>query len=215
MRGPREKEVWEVLGSVRDPELDEPITELNFVTSVDIAGSSVHVRLRLPTYFCAPNFAYLMVADAHDVVSSLAWAGEVTVRLDDHFASEEINGGVAEDAGFSGSFPGQADGDLEELRMTFRRKAHTACLERSCRTLIDSGWEVEGLASARIADLPPGASTEALLRRRSEIGLGLEPSAPLLVDSSGEPVADVPKHLRFAKRPGSASRATAFSAGAC
>ncbi|GAB3240120.1 hypothetical protein [Kineosporia babensis] len=243
---PREQEVWIALGLVRDPELDEPITELNFVTEVrvdeaggvradraagssvsgsgealaggrvrpDVAGGAasavdgadsvadgahVYVRLRLPTYFCAPNFAYLMVADAHDVVTKLAWVDTVTVRLEDHFASEEINGGVADDAGFSGSFPGQAEGELDELRATFQRKAHTACLERSCRSLIEAGWEVEGLASARLSDLPPGTATEALLRRRAEIGLSHQPGDPLMVDSSGAPVADVPKHLRFAK----------------
>lgn len=133
----REREVWTALGSVRDPELDEPITELKFVTEVRVAGGAVHVRLRLPTYFCAPNFAYLMVADAYDAVSALDWTEDVTVRLEDHFASEEINGGVAGDAGFRGSFPGEADAELDELRATFQRKAHAACLERSCRTLLD------------------------------------------------------------------------------
>ncbi len=29
------------------------------------------MRLRLPTYFCAPNFAFLMVADAYDAVSAV------------------------------------------------------------------------------------------------------------------------------------------------
>ncbi len=195
----REREVWTALGSVRDPELDEPITELKFVTEVRVAGGAVHVRLRLPTYFCAPNFAYLMVADAYDAVSALDWTEDVTVRLEDHFASEEINGGVAGDAGFRGSFPGEADAELDELRATFQRKAHAACLERSCRTLLDQGWQIEGLSSARLSDLPQSPTTEALLRRRSEIGLGTQPSDPLVVDASGEPVADVPHHLRYAK----------------
>lgn len=206
LRGPREQEVWTALGLVRDPELDEPITELNFVTEVRVeapavpgGGAQVHVRLRLPTYFCAPNFAYLMVADAHDVLSRLSWTRSVTVRLEDHFAAEEINGGVAEDAGFSGSFPGQSEGELDDLRKTFQRKAHTACLERSCRSLLAAGWEVEGLSEARLSDLPPGTETEALLRRRAEVGLGLEPGDPLVVNPAGEPVTDVQKHLRFAK----------------
>ncbi|MCE0535710.1 iron-sulfur cluster assembly protein [Kineosporia rhizophila] len=199
MRAPREQEVWIVLGLVRDPELDEPITDLNFVTEVQVSEHHVLVRLRLPTYFCAPNFAYLMVADAHDVVSRLSWATDVTVRLEDHFASDEINGGVADDAGFSGSFPGQSEGELDELRATFQRKAHTACLERSCRSLLDAGWEVEGLSRARLSDLPAGAAKDALLRRRSEIGLDSEPGDPLVVDATGRPVTDVHKHLRFAK----------------
>lgn len=199
MSGALEQEVWTALGSVRDPELDEPITELKFVTEVRVEGGEVRVRLRLPTYFCAPNFAYLMVADAHDVVSRLDWTRAVTVRLEDHFASEEINGGVADDAGFSGSFPGEAGGELDELRLTFQRKAHTACLERACRTLLEEGWEVEGLASARLADLPPGAATDALLRRRSELGLSSGPQDAVVVGPDGGPVDDVTRYLRFAK----------------
>ena len=57
---------------MRDPELDEPITSLGFVASCAVsAAGDAQVRLRLPTYFCAPNFAYLMVADAYDAVAAL------------------------------------------------------------------------------------------------------------------------------------------------
>ena len=59
--------VLAALETVRDPELDEPITSLGFVTSCTVsADGDAQVRLRLPTYFCAPNFAFLMVADAYD-----------------------------------------------------------------------------------------------------------------------------------------------------
>ena len=58
------------LDTVRDPELDTSIVELGFVSacSVDDDGTA-RVRLRLPTFFCAPNFAFLMVADAYDAVA--------------------------------------------------------------------------------------------------------------------------------------------------
>ena len=59
------------LSGVRDPELDEPITELGFVSDLEIEGEAVYIRLRLPTYFCAPNFAYLMVADAREAILSV------------------------------------------------------------------------------------------------------------------------------------------------
>ena len=55
---------------MRDPELDEPITTLGFVASCVVSQDGrAAVRLRLPTYFCAPNFAFLMVADAYDAVT--------------------------------------------------------------------------------------------------------------------------------------------------
>jgi len=72
------------LETVRDPELDEPIT-----------------------YFCAPNFAYLMVADAYDAVSALTGVHSARIVLDDHFASDAINEGVAARAGFVRSFEGE------------------------------------------------------------------------------------------------------------
>ena len=41
------------------------------------------------------------------------------VLLDDHFASAEINGGVAARAGFASSFAGLAEGELDQLRTDF------------------------------------------------------------------------------------------------
>ena len=75
------------LSGVRDPELDEPITALEFVSALEIEDESVRVRLRLPTYFCAPNFAYLMVADAQAAALSVPVVERATIFLDDHYAS--------------------------------------------------------------------------------------------------------------------------------
>lgn len=191
--------VWSALATVRDPELDEPITDLGFVREVVLDGSEVRVRLRLPTYFCAPNFAYLMVADAADALRAVAGLARVDVRLEDHFAAEEINAGVAADAGFSGSFPGEAVRELDELRRTFRRKAHTAALERVCRRLVSKG--TQALAGMRLADLPTSPERESLLRRRSELGLPVTADSPLVVDDDGAPVPaeEVAQRLRFAR----------------
>ncbi len=96
------------LETVRDPELDEPITSLGFVASCTVsADGDAEVRLRLPTYFCAPNFAYLMVADAYDAVSVLPGVRRTLVVLEDHFASDAINDDVAAQAGFVQSFDGE------------------------------------------------------------------------------------------------------------
>ncbi|WP_046469630.1 iron-sulfur cluster assembly protein [Allosalinactinospora lopnorensis] len=198
--------VWEALDTVVDPELDQPITELGFVEGLDVTADSaggrrVRLRLRLPTYFCAPNFAYLMVADAHDAASAVRGVSSVRVELEDHFAADEINAGVAAEAGFGGSFPEQATGELSDLRAAFRRKAHLACLERACRRLIDDGWEIDALADGRIGDLPASQERDSLLRRRSELGLRTELDAPLFVEDSGDrvPSDQVAKRLRFAK----------------
>jgi metal-sulfur cluster biosynthetic enzyme len=193
--------VWAALGTVTDPELGEAITELGFVHKLDVDDGKVIARLRLPTYFCAPNFAYLMVADAADAIASVAGVTGVDVQLEDHFASEEINAGVAASTGFSGSFPRQADGELAELRLTFQRKAHLACLERACRKLIADGWQVDGLAGTSLGDLPESTERDSLLRRRADLGFSTDANAALFVDNNGEPVPadELPQRLRFAK----------------
>ncbi|UYM06410.1 metal-sulfur cluster assembly factor [Solicola gregarius] len=193
--------VHAALCSVRDPELDEAITELGFVRSIDVDGTSVAIELRLPTYFCAPNFAYLMVADAHDAASTVPGVASVRVTLVDHFASDEINQGVAASKGFAGSFPGQAVDELSKLRLTFLRKAHSACQERVAAALIRAGRVPEDLATVTLADAEPGSDAERLVRRRAELGLPSGPDAPLLVHDDGEPIEDedIPGRLQFAR----------------
>ncbi|HYJ68371.1 MAG TPA: iron-sulfur cluster assembly protein [Nocardioidaceae bacterium] len=189
------------LGTVRDPELDESITSLDFVGSVAVDGGIVTVELRLPTYFCAPNFAYLMVADAYDAVVQVPGVESVIVRLLDHFASDEINAGVAARRGFAGSFPGLADDELAELRLTFRRKAHRAGQERCASALVRAGRDVADLAAASLGDVPPGPDLDRLRRRRLDLGLPAADDAPLLVDDDGTPitVVDLPAQLRLAR----------------
>ncbi|MBO2453792.1 iron-sulfur cluster assembly protein [Actinomadura barringtoniae] len=200
-RVPLREAVWEALGTVRDPELDEPITELGFAAATVTRAGAARVRLRLPTYFCAPNFAYLMVADARDAVAGVPGVTEIDVRLEDHFAAEEINAGVATESGFADAFPGLADGELAALRLTFQRKAHLAAIERACRVLADAGRSVKELGEARLGDLPDSAARTSLLRRRTDLGLPTGPDERLLVDDEGRPVEDglVAGRIRFAQ----------------
>ncbi len=137
------------LATVRDPELDEPITALGFVTSCTVsADGDARVRLRLPTYFCAPNFAFLMVADAYDAVSGVPGVRSTEVVLEDHFASDAINGGVAAQAGFAASFDGEAVSELHGLRADFLRKAVLAGTDQLCRPLLAAGTSRARCAAA-------------------------------------------------------------------
>jgi hypothetical protein len=219
--------VWEALSTVRDPELDRPITDLGFVSSVavsepvlvpssgpDSASASpaaaspsvpssavasptaeIRVELRLPTYFCAPNFAWLMVADARDAVAALPGAGRVTVVLLEHFVSSEINEGVAAVSSFDSRF--DADGSLEELRTTFERKAHLAAQERLARQLAPSCPDLVSVTMESAMRLAPSAA-QAVARRRSRLGIV---SSYALCDQSGSPLTpdDLPGWLRFAQ----------------
>jgi metal-sulfur cluster biosynthetic enzyme len=185
-------EIWAALSGVRDPELDRPITDLGFVASVAVAP--VRVELRLPTYFCAPNFAWLMVADARDAVSALPAAGPVSVVLLDHFASEEIN---AASSSFQVAFDTDGtDPSLSALRLIFERKAHVAAQERLARQLSSCGdlSEMSIMDAARFA--PEAAA--AVARRRARAGIA---SDYALCDDSGAPLTPdkLPGWLRFAR----------------
>ncbi|MBN9796139.1 MULTISPECIES: iron-sulfur cluster assembly protein [Pseudonocardia] len=207
---PLRQAVWSALGTVLDPELDEPITELDFVESWSVSpAGEVVVGLRLPTFFCAPNFSFLMVADAYDAVTAVPGVTRAEVTLADHHASDEINGGVAAHAGFvksfEGSINGQAAAELDELRHTFLAKAALAGQDRVARPLVDAGRGPDELAGLTLGELVgTEADTEELTRmrtRRRAIGLPAGDDAPLLVHSDGTAVTveQVPLHLRRAR----------------
>jgi metal-sulfur cluster biosynthetic enzyme len=197
-----EARVLGALSGVRDPELDEPITELGFVSDLEIEDKAVYIRLRLPTYFCAPNFAYLMVADAREAALSVPGIGKANVILDDHYASDEINGGVNEGQGIDGAFPGETEGpDLGELRSIFQRKSFVSRQEKLCRALLADGRTPAELVRMRVGDLPPTDEAEKYLERRAELGVDVSPGSPLIIDPDGRRVPEeaVVEHLRFAK----------------
>jgi len=188
-------DVLRALDGVRDPELDQSLVELGFVAGMEIDGPAVTVRLRLPTYFCAPNFAFLMVADARRAVEALPGVGSARIELEDHFTAEEINAAVGRGAGFVDAFPDHAVEELDELRTLFRRKALMARQGRVAAAL-----PVAGLAGLRLGDLG-GADAERCRALRRELGLDARPSAPAFVTGAGAPVtaADVPRFLRMAR----------------
>jgi metal-sulfur cluster biosynthetic enzyme len=194
--------VWAALGTVRDPELDEPVTTLGFVASCEVADGTAEVHLRLPTYFCAPNFAFLMVADAHDAVRAVPGVRRVLVVLDDHFAAESINAGIAARSGFRATFGELASGELDDLRADFLRKAVLAGTDRVCRPLLRTGMSPDELARLTLADVPASADLDRLRDRRRELGLPVGDDAPLLLDpATGAPVApdDLRLHLGKAR----------------
>lgn len=200
----RHQQAMAALAAVVDPELDEPITDLGFVHSLVVSPAlNVKVHLRLPTSFCSPNFAYLMASDAKDALLGLDWTNTVVVELDDHHDSDIINTGLAADAGYRGTFGHEADESLEELRETFKRKAHTAAMERALTALLKADPErsEEGLGAVTLCDLPDDGTTAALLRRRTALGLSTWPDDLVMVDHTGRGYAagDVALALRRAR----------------
>lgn len=194
--------VLDALGTVYDPELDEPITSLRFVTSCEVSpAGDVDVRLRLPTPQCAPNFAYLMASDARSAVRRLPEVGEVRVVLEDHYTGDEINAAVGRGEAFAQAFPGETEGELDALRGLFHRKALVARQSRLCEAWLAEGATPEQVSARRVADLPDDTDGRRCLVLRRELGLPWHADAPAFVLPGGEPLTagDLRHWLRTAR----------------
>jgi metal-sulfur cluster biosynthetic enzyme len=207
-----EREVWARIGEVLDPELDRPLDTLGFVDQIEIAGGEVSVRLRLPTYWCAPNFTFMMAADLRDHIRQAPGVERVTVRVEDHFASGEISAGVNAGQPFSAVFPGDADGELDELRRTFAVKAFLVRQEQMLRALMRAGIADTQVTRVTLADLRVDGSDllarapgEQEWRRAPGLAhMGLHASArdaPCFTTADGAeiPAESLPEHLRSAR----------------
>jgi metal-sulfur cluster biosynthetic enzyme len=196
-------QVLDALSAVYDPELDEPITALRFVSSCEVtADGDVEVLLRLPTPQCAPNFAFLMAADARRAVRRLPGVRSVTVELEDHYTGDEINAALARGRGFTGAFPGETDDDdLEALRELFTRKALLARQSRLCEELLGAGSSQDAIVGARLSQLPAGPEADRCVELRRKLGLEAEPDSPAFVMANGEPLtaAEMQRWLRMAR----------------
>jgi metal-sulfur cluster biosynthetic enzyme len=200
-------EVWAVLERVTDPEIDESVTKLEFVTRVEIeAGSRVRIELRLPTYWCAPNFAFLMASDMRDAVEELPWVEEVSVELLDHFSATLINRSVALKQDFRDAFPGETDGDLSQIRRTFLGKSYQRRQELLMRYALKSGIDASWLIRAtlrELKDLPldeEGGSLRNLYVfawRRIHIGSEEEELAFMTIDREPLNLGELKDYLRL------------------
>jgi metal-sulfur cluster biosynthetic enzyme len=168
----RAAQVQACLATVMDPELDESVTELGFVTDVALQDDGeVHVGFRLPTYWCAANFAFLMADDIRQAVLSLPWVSRVYVRLDEHMYADAINDGVAKGDGFAAAFGAAAEGGLEGLRRTFLVKAFQRRQQALLEHLLDAGHDAAALVALPVdalRGLVPDAEGERLVERYLE-----------------------------------------------
>ncbi len=204
----REAEVLACLAAVTDPELDEPVTDLGFVEQVTVGGDgTVSIDFRLPTYWCAANFAYMMAEDMRDAVAALPWVTRVVPRLQEHMCADEVNRGVAGGLAFGAAFGEAGDDDsLVDLRTTFRRKAFQGRQEVLLRALLAQGFDKAALVAMTVAELEGTAVTDPedadLLRRylemRARVGGPAGPDYRAFVTVEETPLTDAgfDEHLR-------------------
>ena len=147
-------EVWERLAGVTDPELDRSVTEMGFVSAVNVdVCDRVRIDFRLPTYWCAANFAFMMADDMHRAVAGLDWVREVTVVLGEHMYADTINRGIAERQSFQEAFGAEATGDLDEVRRTFLLKAFQGRQRALLSHLVTARHDPRALVALTMADL--------------------------------------------------------------
>jgi metal-sulfur cluster biosynthetic enzyme len=152
--GNRSEEVWSALSTVTDPEIDESVTALEFIIALEIEGQKrIRIEFRLPTFWCAPNFAFLMASDMRDAVAELPWVEDVSVKLLDHFSADLINRGVALRQDFRDAFPGETDGDLTDLRKKFLGKAFERRQELLLRHLLGAGYDPAWVTQVTLGEL--------------------------------------------------------------
>lgn len=138
--------VLRALSTVTDPELDEPITDLGFVRDLSISEDGrVSVDLVTSTFWCSPNFVYMMLEEARDVVSRLPGVKEARVKLGGHHDSDRINEGINSGKSFSECYESEAKGDLAELNRMIRTRALRSRLYSMAAALSRCGITAEDL----------------------------------------------------------------------
>jgi metal-sulfur cluster biosynthetic enzyme len=185
-------EVWACLQAVTDPELDESIVDLNFVTRAHVDPENrVHIEFRLPTYWCAANFSFLMADDMRRAVKALDWVEGVSIVLGEHMYADKINAGLAGGLSFQETFGAEANGNLDDLRRTFLVKAFQRRQAALLHHLIKAGVSpasIVGLTLPELDGLPVDEEGGKLLRRYLERrpAVGPLPSDALaFVDTNG------------------------------
>jgi metal-sulfur cluster biosynthetic enzyme len=124
--------ILERLAQVLDPELDEPILDLGFVRSLELRSGHACVALRLPTSWCAVNFAYLMAEDVRRALLGVEGIRQATVRLGDHCAAEEIEAAVNDGRPLPRPFPARAPGAWRRFVSRFCAKGFSAARSGYC-----------------------------------------------------------------------------------
>jgi metal-sulfur cluster biosynthetic enzyme len=209
--GITEAHIYAAIADVLDPELDEPLVKLGFIDRVQVNGADVIVTFKLPTFWCSPNFAYLMAKDLRSRVQEVPGVRSVHVALLDHCAEDEVTHGVNRELSFAEAFPDETmeDEHLEELRRTFLRKGFLMRQDAVLRQMLKVGLDEAAIAALRIRDMGVaedaniatvlvqgepvllervGHSAAMYIRRRNALGLPMMTDDPLIIDDTGQPL---------------------------
>ena len=110
--------------------------------------------------------------------------------------------GIAANAGYLGTFGSEAEESLDELRLTFQRKAHTAAMERCVAALLRANRAgVDEIHELRLPTCPAGRTSRHCCAAGPTSGSASPRTRAVVVDDAGIPIPaeEVPLRLRFAK----------------
>jgi metal-sulfur cluster biosynthetic enzyme len=202
--------VLRALSTVTDPELDEPITELGFVKNLSVSEDGrVSVDLVTSTFWCSPNFVYMMLEEARDVVSKLPGVKEMHLTLGGHHDSDRINEAINAGKSFSECYDFEARGELVELNQMIRTRALRSRLYSMAAALLRSGLAPEEISEltrkdviaegdafvvnsrGRIVPITDPADAKRVARYLTFVdGLGRMPGPLVIWDLDGNPPAE-------------------------
>lgn len=146
--------VYKALSKVYDPELDEPITRLGFVREVKI-GDSVEVVISTSTYWCSPNFIYMILEDARREISRALGIDPKRVRvyIRGHHDENRINDCVNRGERFENCYRSETWRGKEDLYRIFLEKRLIRRLYGFIKIATRYGLSLQEIAGLRRGDV--------------------------------------------------------------
>jgi metal-sulfur cluster biosynthetic enzyme len=92
----REKQVYELVSEVVDPEIGIPISVMNLIDEVRVDGDRAFVAFHLSTPMCPLLFAVKIGTDIYLQAMKAEGVKEVEVKVRGHFYEEQINQEISE-----------------------------------------------------------------------------------------------------------------------
>ena len=201
--------VLQKLSLVMDPELDESVTDMNFIAALDMdAEARVHIGFRLPTYWCAANFAFMMADDIRQAVAELPWVSGVSVTLGEHMYADKINAGLASGLSFAETFGNEATDNLDDVRHIFLVKAFQGRQDLLLTHLLAAGHAADALLQWTIGDLaavaldPAGSKLRTRYLDRRSVASSFNAVSSAFTTELGAPITldTYERHRRDLKR---------------
>ena len=91
MSAVQETAITEAMARIMDPELGRPITDLNLIDKMTVAGGSVELEFHLTAPFCPPIFALKIASDIKAGLLSVPGVTEAKVTLRGHYLADAVN----------------------------------------------------------------------------------------------------------------------------